>query len=80
MLARPQIIEVPVARYVPVPRVLTAPIVEPEPPPERCAFRGKPAVCVLDALAWIERWRGALERANADRATTAKLGPPGEHP
>lgn len=61
--------------YVPVPRELTAPLAEPEPPPARCTYRGQPAVCVLDALAWIERWRGALQRANADRATAAKLAP-----
>lgn len=76
MITQPQVIEVPVERYVPVPHVLTAPLLEPAPPQPHCLFKGQPAVCMLDALAWIERLRGVLDKANADRATTATLGPP----
>lgn len=59
---------------MPVPRELTTPIAEPPAPQEHCTWNGQPAICVLDALGWIERLRGALNAANADRATAAKLG------
>lgn len=52
---------------------LTQPIPEPAPPAAHCTLRGAPAVCVLDALAWIEQWRGKLQAANDDRATAAKV-------
>jgi hypothetical protein len=64
---------VPVVHYVPVPHALTTPIAEPPPPPQSCTWAGAPAVCVSDALAWIERLRGKLEAANADRATLRQL-------
>jgi len=56
---------------VKVDRSLTMPLDEPEPPPMRCTWKGQPAVCAADGLAWIERWRLKLKKANADRATTA---------
>lgn len=74
VLVRPQVIEVPVTRYVPVPVALTAPIPEPAPPPKHCTWHGVPAVCVLDGLAWIEQLRGQLDKANDDRARAAELG------
>jgi hypothetical protein len=73
-LVRPQVIEVPVTRYVPVPPEYTAPIAEPDTPEMACTYKGKPAVCVLDALATIPLWRAALEQANHDRADVGKLG------
>lgn len=60
-------------RYVPVPHVYTAPMPAPAPPPKRCRRDGKPAWCVLDAIAWIEAWRGIWRKANADRATVGRL-------
>jgi hypothetical protein len=73
VLTRPQIIKVPVEVYATLDRSLTDPLPEPPPPPSRCRLRsGQHAVCVVDALAWIEQWRGLLERANADRAAAAR--------
>lgn len=73
-LTRPQVIEVPVEVYAPLDRSLTAPLPPPAPPPARCHQRdGAPAVCVSDALGWIEVWRGLLQRANADRAAAARI-------
>jgi len=74
VLVRPQIIEVPVTRYVPVPPEYAAPIAAPAVPEKRCTYHGQPAVCVLDALATIPLWRAALEQANHDRADVGKLG------
>lgn len=62
--------------YQPLPARLTAPIAEPAPPPAHCTFQGIAAVCVADALAWIEAWRGTLAQANADRATAARITTP----
>ncbi|UJM85307.1 hypothetical protein [Rhodanobacter denitrificans] len=59
--------------YRPLDATLTQPIAEPAPPAAHCSWRGAPAVCVLDGLAWIEQWRGKLQAANADRATSAKV-------
>lgn len=73
VLVRPQIVEVPVTRYVPVPREYTAPLAEPADPPKACTYHGKPAVCVLDGLSTIPQWRAVVEKANADRASVAKL-------
>jgi len=67
------VVEVPVPAYRPLDRTLTTPIAEPAPPPQNCAFKGKPAWCALDALVWIEQWRGKLRAANVDRATAAKV-------
>lgn len=75
-LVRPQVIEVPVTRYVPVPAEYTAPIAVPVEPEKHCQYQGAPAVCVLDALATIPLWRAAVEAANADRAALKKLGKP----
>ncbi|HEY4145182.1 hypothetical protein [Pinirhizobacter sp.] len=69
----PQIIEVPVPAYQPLDARLTDLIPEPPPPAVHCLLAGAPAVCVLDGLATIEEWRGALRKANADRATAAKV-------
>lgn len=73
MLVRPQTIEVPVTRYVPVPDQYTAPLAVPPMPAMACTFAGQPAVCVLDALATIPLWRAVVEQANADRAAVGKL-------
>ncbi|MFC5525231.1 hypothetical protein ACFPPA_05690 [Rhodanobacter ginsengisoli] len=59
--------------YRPLDEALTKPIAEPAPPAAHCSWRGAPAVCVLDGLAWIEQWRGKLQGANADRATSARV-------
>lgn len=64
----------PTIAYQPIPRALTAPIAMPTPPESRCMLDGKPAVCVLDALALIPLYQGAIEACNADRARTALLG------
>ena len=73
MLVRPQTVEVPVTRYVSVPREYTAPLAEPTTPGMFCTWSGQPAVCVLDALATIPLWRAVVEKANADRAAVGKL-------
>lgn len=74
------VIEVPVPAYRPLPPALTTPIAEPAPPAARCRDQGAPAVCVADALDWIEDWRASLRRANADRATAAKIATPNKEP
>ncbi|WP_424682934.1 hypothetical protein [Frateuria sp. YIM B11624] len=66
--------------YKPVDHRLTDRIPEPPPPPMRCAFLGVPVVCALDGLLWIEQWRGTLQGANADRATTEKVTRPATQP
>lgn len=67
----------PLPAWRPLPAQLTAPLPEPAPPPAHCRDEhGQPAVCVLDALNWIEDWRGVLHQANADRATAAKIAAP----
>lgn len=66
-------VDVPVPAYRPIDRTLTVPIAEPAAPAAHCSWLGTPAVCVLDALAWIEQWRGKLQEANTDRATAAKV-------
>lgn len=76
MLTRPQVITVTRDRYIPVPHAYIAPIPAPPPPPKHCRAHGRPAVCVLDALAWIEAWRGIWRKANADRAAVGRLAPP----
>jgi hypothetical protein len=38
-----------------------------------CTWYGQPAVCALDGLMQIEDWRGLKQKANADRATTARI-------
>lgn len=63
----------PVPAYRPVDRSLTTPIADPPLPPQNCTYQGKPAWCALDGLIWIEQWRGKVRKANADRATTAKV-------
>ena len=73
-LTRTRLIDVPAKVYVPIPAALTAPLPEPAPPAAHCSLRDHPAVCVSDALAWIEQWRGVWRQANADRATAARLG------
>lgn len=77
-VTRPQVIEVPVVSYVPVPHGWTVPLVEPPPPPRHCTYLGKPAVCITDAVSWIEKMRGVLRKANVDRACTARLANKGD--
>jgi hypothetical protein len=79
-VTRPQLIDVPVKVYVPLPAAITAPLPEPAPPAAHCTLRDQPAVCALDALAWIERWRGVLRQANADRETAARISSKGATP
>lgn len=69
----PSVIEVPRPVYQPIPHQLTDAIAEPVPPRASCVFGPLAEVCVSDALAWIEAWRGKLQQANQDRATTARL-------
>uniref|UniRef100_A0A0S6YZF1 Uncharacterized protein n=1 Tax=Mizugakiibacter sediminis TaxID=1475481 RepID=A0A0S6YZF1_9GAMM len=66
----------PVPAYKPLPAALTTPLAEPAPPPAHCVLGGVPAVCVIDALAWVEQWRALLQAANADRADAARLSAP----
>lgn len=70
---RTEIIELPITRYAPLPSTFTAPLPEPAPPAKNCSLRGLPAVCLMDALLWINDWRATLEQANADRAMVACL-------
>lgn len=74
-LVRTEIVEVPVTQYVPLSESLTAPLPILEPPPRNCRYRdGRPAVCALDGLLWILNPQAQIQRANEDRATSAKLG------
>ena len=75
-VTRTQVIEVPIEVPVPLDRSLTEPLREPPPPAAHCVLNGVPLVCVSDALAWIELWRGTLQRANNDRATAARITTP----
>jgi hypothetical protein len=59
--------------YRPMPSQLTQPLADPPPPPRHCSWHGLPAVCALDGLLQIEDWRGLQQKANADRATTARI-------
>lgn len=64
----------PVTAYAPLPAALTDPLAMPVPPPRNCRSRsGVPAVCALDGLAWIVKLQAVIDRANADRASAAKL-------
>ena len=74
VISRPDIIEVPKLAYVPLPLALTAPVAPPHKPEARCEFKGKPAICVLDALMTIPEFRAAIDAANHDRAAAALLG------
>lgn len=69
----PPVVQVPEPTYVPVPHQLTDPIPAPQPPAASCVLGNAPAVCVSQALAWIEAWEGKLQQANDDRATTARI-------
>ncbi|MGB3393235.1 MAG: hypothetical protein WA956_05655 [Stenotrophomonas sp.] len=70
-----EIVEVPVVEYVPLPAALTAPLAAPAAPAFNCTLpMGGPAVCVHDGLMREVEWQALLERANADRATSAFLG------
>ncbi len=74
-LLHAEIVEVPVAVYVPLPAALTAPLAAPAAPAFDCNLpTGKPAVCVHDGLMREIEWQAVLARANADRATAAFLG------
>lgn len=69
-----ELIEVPVAEYVPLPAALTVPLAAPAAPAFNCVLpSGKPAVCVHDGLMREIQWQAVLDRANADRATSAFL-------
>ena len=70
------VIDQPVPAYLQVDKTLTNPIPEPAAPAQLCTYLGQPAWCVLDVLLWNEAWRGALEQANTDRATTATVTTP----
>jgi hypothetical protein len=72
----PAVIDDPIPAFKPVDPVLTNPITEPPPPASLCSYLGQPEVCVLDALLWIENWRGQLGLANDDRSTTATVTAP----
>lgn len=69
----PAVIDVPVPAYRPLPHELTAPLPYPAPPPEDCLALGMPTVCVLDALLKLDEWKGIVDQANLDRATSAKI-------
>ncbi|GEM_PF-915750 len=74
-LVRTELIEVPVVEYAPIPAALTTPLVAPAAPPLNCRLpNGKSTPCVMDGLLREAAWQALLERANEDRATTAKLG------
>jgi hypothetical protein len=75
VISRPEIVEVPVTVYRPLPANLTDAIPPPPAPPRRCTSRtGQPAVCVDDALSVIPAWEAALQIANDDRRRAALLG------
>lgn len=72
---RTELIEVPVVEYATIPPALTKPLVGPAAPHFNCRLPdGKATPCVMDALLREAAWQAVLERANEDRATTAKLG------
>lgn len=71
---RTELVDVPVTTYVPLPAVMTDPLLIPPPPAPRCALGGKPAPCALDTLLWASSLRDLLDRANADRAAASRLG------
>ncbi len=73
-LVRTELIEVPVVEYAAIPAALTAPLVAPAPPPLDCKLpTGKATPCVFDTLLREAAWQAVLDRANEDRATTAKI-------
>jgi hypothetical protein len=74
VVSKPEIVEVPRVAYRPLPPELTAPLAEPAMPIARCVADGKPAICVIDALATIPLYQAALRTANDDRARAALLG------
>jgi hypothetical protein len=71
---RTEVLTVPVPAWRPLPDILTAPLLPPPAPPARCVLEGRPAVCVLDALALLPAWEAQLATCNADRARAALLG------
>lgn len=71
---RTELIEVPVVEYAPIPAALTTPLVAPAAPLFNCRLPdGKAVPCVMDALLREAAWQALLDRANEDRATTAKI-------
>ena len=72
---RTELIDVPITLYAPLPAALTDPLPLPPAPPRNCRLPGgAPAVCALDGLLWGADLQAVLDRANADRASAAKLG------
>jgi hypothetical protein len=74
VITRPEVIEVSVPAYRPLPTALTDPLLPPPAPPARCHLGGAPAVCALDGLAQITMWEALLDLANKDRAKAALAG------
>lgn len=64
----------PVVEYAELPTALTEPLVAPAAPAFKCVQpNGQQAVCVHDGLMREIEWHSVLDRANADRATSAFL-------
>lgn len=74
-VTRTEIVYVPQTAYKALPIDLTSPIPEPPEPLFTCDDgKGAPRLCVLDALATIPAYQGALQLCNSDRARAALLG------
>jgi hypothetical protein len=74
-VTRTELVYVPVPAYKLLPSELTAPIPDPPAPLFTCDDgKGAPRLCVLDALAQIPAYQGALQLCNSDRARAALLG------
>ncbi len=75
VVTRTEIVTVSVPAYQPLPSDLTSPIPEPPAPLLACTdSQGRPAVCVLDALATIPAYQAVIAVCNGDRARAALLG------
>ena len=73
-MTRTQILEVPVKAYRDIPKRLTKALDLPPAPPKRCEVAGIKVTCLWDAINYIPKLKRVIKKANADRATTAKLG------
>ncbi|MEI2428677.1 hypothetical protein RDV84_00245 [Lysobacter yananisis] len=73
-LIKTELVERPTLAYAELPSDLTEELPAPAPPPRNCMLPGgRPAVCALDGLVHELAWITLLSRANADRATSARL-------
>lgn len=74
VVTRPEVIEVPMLAYRPLPDALTQPLSPPPAPPRRCQSQGRAVPCVDAVIATIPAWQAILDQCNADRRRSALLG------